>query len=215
MPIFGVAFGFSGNIEFAGVPTARRRRDALHRRQRTLSVGNTRFVGGKRSPGRLRLLAPLTSMRESVCTESEENSEAADAAPRIAEHNKSSILRMTPAAAARQRRSRRLRRRSRAMGLGSWTGNENRDSERHDAHACRRRDRAGIHRRRRQRCRERQAAGAAIVDTGLVCCRVGRRVGCRPPAKSVWQMVPPGCAAAAAAICAPLKLAISPASAIA
>lgn len=39
--------------------------------------------------------------------------------------------------------------------------------------------------------------------------------GAGPPAKFVWQMMPPGCAAAAAAICAPPKFAIRPASAIA
>src|SRR5580698_4551816 len=39
--------------------------------------------------------------------------------------------------------------------------------------------------------------------------------GACPPAKSVWQMMPPGCTAAAAAICAPLKFAIRLESAIA
>src|SRR5271163_1116994 len=43
----------------------------------------------------------------------------------------------------------------------------------------------------------------------------GAGEGTWPPTKSVWQMMPPGCAAAAAAICAPPKFAISPASAIA
>ena len=42
----------------------------------------------------------------------------------------------------------------------------------------------------------------------------GAGEGTWPPAKSVWQMMP-GCAAAAAAICAPPKFAIRPASAIA
>ena len=39
--------------------------------------------------------------------------------------------------------------------------------------------------------------------------------GAVSPEKSVWQMMLPGCAAAAIAICAPVKLAISPESAIA
>ena len=101
------------------------------------------------------------------------------------------------------------------MGLGSWTGSENCNRKRHDARASRRRDRAGIRRRRRQRCRERQAAGAAAVEQGLLLSVWPPGNGAVSPEKSVWQMMLPGCAAAAIAICAPVKLAISPESAIA
>ena len=61
---------------------------------------------------------------------------------------------------------------------------------------------------------ERQAAGAAIVGTGLIGAAVWRR--CRSAGKiGVADDAARSCAAAGGAICAPPKLAIRPESAIA